>query len=114
MGRIKALDEILDSMVQTGNDLIKAANELKSYFSTAPTQTDSPNESLEQGGAPEPALSYEEIRGILADKVSQEGGRYKAAVKDLIRKYSDTGNLSGISPEKYSTLVAELEVMENG
>lgn len=62
----------------------------------------------------EPAApSKEDVRKLLVEKANMEGGIYRAAVKGLVRKYSETGQLSTISPEHYPDLMIELEAVGN-
>lgn len=42
-----------------------------------------------------------------------DAGKHKADVKGIVAKYSSDGTLSGIPADKYSEVVAELEVVGN-
>ena len=41
-------------------------------------------------------------------------GKYKAEVKALVAKYSETGTLKGVPETSYAALIAESEVIGNG
>lgn len=63
----------------------------------------------------EPANTYtkEEVRAKLAQKAKADGGKYKGDVKGIVAKFSSDGTLTGVPADKYSELVAELEVVGN-
>lgn len=55
----------------------------------------------------------EEVRAKLAQMSKADAGKHKADVKGIVVKYSSDGTLSGIPADKYSEVVAELEVIGN-
>lgn len=55
----------------------------------------------------------EEVRAKLAQMSKADAGKHKADVKGIVAKYSSDGTLSGIPADKYSEVVAELEVVGN-
>ena len=55
----------------------------------------------------------EEVRAKLAQMSKADAGKHKADVKGIVAKYSSDGTLSGIPTDKYSEVVAELEVIGN-
>ena len=55
----------------------------------------------------------EEVRAKLAQKAKADGGKYKGEVKGIVAKFSSDGTLTGVPADKYSELVAELEVVGN-
>ena len=55
----------------------------------------------------------EEVRAKLAQKAKADGGKYKGDVKGIVAKFSSDGTLTGVPADKYSELVAELEVVGN-
>lgn len=59
------------------------------------------------------SISKEEVRKLLVEKSNMDGGIHKPAVKNLVKKYSDTGQLSTIAPEHYAGLLKELEGIGN-
>lgn len=55
----------------------------------------------------------EDVRAMLAQKAKADGGRFKADVKEIVAKFSSDGTLTGVPEDKYSELVADLEVLGN-
>lgn len=55
----------------------------------------------------------EEVRAKLAQMSKADAGKHKADVKGIVAKYSSDGTLSGIPADKYSEVVADLEVVGN-
>ena len=55
----------------------------------------------------------EDVRAKLAQKAKADGGKYKGVVKGIVAKFSSDGTLTGVPADKYSELVAELEVVGN-
>lgn len=55
----------------------------------------------------------EDVRAKLAQKAKADGGKYKGDVKGIVAKFSSDGTLTGVPADKYSELVAELEVVGN-
>ena len=87
-----------------------ALSAIKGLLAGKPEKAEAPKtEKAEE----QPALSKEDVRKLLVEKSNMDGGAYRAAVKDLVRKYSETGQLSTISPEHYPDLMKELEAVGN-
>lgn len=59
---------------------------------------------------PDPALTLEQVRAVLADK-SRQG--HTAEIRALLQKYG-ASKLSQIDPAHYKALLAEAEVLTNG
>lgn len=59
---------------------------------------------------PEPELTLEQVRAVLADK-SRQG--HTAEIRALLQKYG-ASKLSQIDPAHYKALLAEAEVMTGG
>jgi len=55
----------------------------------------------------------EEVRAMLSQKAKVDGCKYKAEVKAIVAKYSEDGTLTKVPEDKYSELMAELEVVGN-
>lgn len=55
----------------------------------------------------------EDVRAMLAQKAKAEGGKFKVSVKEIVAKFSSDGTLTGVPEDKYSELVADLEVVGN-
>lgn len=119
MGKMNELSATIDEMIACGNGLVKAAEALKAFYSSenGTAQEGKPAEPLKKED-PEPptaekSISKEDVRKLLVAKSNADGGAYKPAVKELVKKYSGTGQLSSIPTEKYADVVAELEGIGN-
>ena len=84
------------------------ANWLTEMFSTT-AAVDEAQES-EPVSTPEPQLTLEQVRAVLAGK-SRMG--FTAEIRTLLQKYG-AAKLSGIDPANYKALVADAEVLGNG
>jgi len=121
-----AIADSLKDFVSCGERMIAVAKEIKAIF----TDTDSvkaiedsaPTTKAKAAKAkPVPIAdsepkkySKEDIRGILAAKANEAGGRYKASVKAIVKKYSDGGNLTDVPVESYEALIKEVEGLIDG
>ena len=118
MSKMSELSATLDEMIACGNGLVKAAEALRDFYSSGnePTKEKKPAKT-EEKATPEPAaekaISKEDIRKLLVAKSNADGGAYKPAVKELVKKYSETGQLSSIPAEKYADVITELEGIGN-
>lgn len=118
MSKMSELSAALDEMIACGSGLVKAAEALKALYSfeNGPVQEKEPAKAGKKA-VPEPAgeknISKEDVRKLLVAKSNADGGAYKPAVKELVKKYSETGQLSSIPEEKYADVVAELEGIGN-
>ena len=81
------------------------ANWLTEMFSTT-VSVDEAQEG-EPVSPPEPALTLEQVRAVLADK-SRQG--HTAEIRALLQKYG-ASKLSGIDPTNYKALLADAEVL---
>ena len=61
----------------------------------------------------EKTYTKEEVRAMLSQKAKIDGCKYKVEVKELVAKYSSDGTLTKVPEDKYSELMAELEVVGN-
>lgn len=117
MSKMGDLSAILDEMVECGNTLIRTATALKDFYSSTEDTKKEPETVKEETNAPvseTKTYSKEDVRALLSQKASEADGKYKVAVKELVKKYADGGTLKDIQPENYAALVAELEVIANG
>ena len=71
--------------------------------------TDTPAEPVTE----EKTYTKEEVRVMLSQKAKIDGCKYKVEVKNLVAKYSSDGTLTKVPEDKYSELMAELEVVGN-
>jgi hypothetical protein len=60
---------------------------------------------MQSASAPEPAVTLEEVRSVLADK-SRAG--FTAQIRSLLQKYG-ADKLSGVDPANYKALLADVE-----
>jgi hypothetical protein len=119
------LSQLLEDLITCGNTLIQTAQSLKDFYSQAEenvpekpadkTPKKKETASKPQPPAEEPAKTYtkEEVRALLAKKANENGGAYKSAVKELVKKYGNGGSLTNVKPEDYPALVAEMEAVSN-
>ena len=101
----------LDELITCGQNMVKAANDLKAYFSST-EESDAPAAVTEKPiiENTEPTVSayaFADVRKAFSAK-SHEG--YTEEVKALITKYG-AAKLSSIKEENYSALMADLEVI---
>lgn len=76
--------------------------------------TPSPVEKIAAEEKAEPVTyTKEDVRSKLAQKAKADGGKYKGEVKGVVAKFSSDGTLTGVPEDKYTELVAELEVVGN-
>lgn len=61
----------------------------------------------------EKTYTKEDVRAMLSQKAKIDGCKYKVEVKNLVAKYSSDGTLTKVPEDKYSELMAELEVVGN-
>lgn len=102
---------------------------LSDIYSSAPEETPKPKAKEAKVETPAPAeetsaeaetpveeaktYTKEEVRATLAQKAKLDGGKYKNDVKAKVAKYSSDGTLTNVPEDKYSELMAELEVVGN-
>ena len=118
MSKMSNLDLVLDEMIEAGQQMIKAATELKAIFSeAAPVERNVALEPIKEEKkevpTPEPETkkyTFQEVRGIMA---TLAGTNKKAEAKALLTKYG-ADRLSAVKEEDYAALVADAEVLLNG
>lgn len=110
MSKMSELSTMIDSLIECGQKLIDVGNGLKEFYSETATKETKP---VEQPSAVE-KISFEDVRKILASKSSEDDGKYKSQIKELVAKYSSTGTLKGVPEDSYAALIAEAEVIGNG
>ena len=122
MSKTKDLLQLLEELGECGVKLTETAAALKEHFSSEKTVTSVTEEKPAKAQPPKteakeeaaPSYTKEKVRELLSEVAAKEEGKYKAQVKDLVKKYADGGSLKDIPEDKYSDLVAELEVIGNG
>ena len=106
----QALSEIYSSATeQTEQPKATAKKEKPVKVSEPVPATDTPAEPVTE----EKTYSKEDVRAMLSQKAKIDGCKYKVEVKELVAKYSSDGTLTKVPEDKYSELMAELEVVGN-
>ena len=82
---------------------------LSEIYSSATEETPQPKTTVKK----EKTYTKEEVRALLSQKAKIDGCKYKVEVKELVAKYSSDGTLTKVPEDKYSELMAELEVVGN-
>ena len=57
-----------------------------------------------------PTYTKEQVRAILAKKSREDNGRYKDAVRSIVRKYG-SGSLTSVEVTDYAAVIAEAEAL---
>ncbi len=126
MSTPKIPEDLIKALIACSENLIVVAESLKACAEVPETKK---KEATKEDPAPEKAVTtattvteekpeikvptFEEVRKTLAGISSQDDGKYKSQVKDLVGKYSSTGTLKGVPEESYAALVAEAEEIIN-
>ena len=123
MSKQKIPEDLIKALIACSENLIVVAESLKAYADVPETKK---KEATKEDPEPEMAVTtvteekpevkvptFEEVRKTLAGISSQDDGKYKSQVKDLVGKYSSTGTLKGVPEESYAALVAEAEEIVN-
>ena len=105
-----ALSEIYSSATEeTPQPKTTVKKEKTAKVSEPAPATDTPAEPVTE----EKTYTKEEVRAMLSQKAKIDGCKYKVEVKELVAKYSSDGTLTKVPEDKYSELMAELEVVGN-
>lgn len=102
MSKMSELSMVLDALIECGNKLTQAAEQLRSYYSA-----DEPPKEEPKTAEPQKTVTLEEVRAVLAEK-SRAGKT--TAVKELLRKHG-ADKLSDIDPSEFAALLADAEVL---
>ena len=108
MSKMSDMATTIEELRNAAAAITDVANWLTEMFSTT-VDVDETQES-EPVSPPEPALTLEQVRAVLADK-SRKG--HTAEIRALLQKYG-ASKLSGIDPANYKALVADAEVLGDG
>lgn len=108
MSKMSDIAASIEELRSAAAAITDVANWLTEMFST--TATEGKAQESESVSPPEPQLTLEQVRAILADK-SRMG--FTAEIRSLLQKYG-AAKLSGIDPIHYKALVAEAEVLGDG
>ena len=105
-----ALSEIYSSATEeTEQPKATGKKEKPAKVSEPVPAVDTPAEPVTE----EKTYTKEEVRAMLSQKAKIDGCKYKVEVKELVAKYSSDGTLTKVPDDKYSELMAELEVVGN-
>ena len=100
MSRMSDMAQTIENLRSAAAAISDAADWLTKMFSGE----DAP------ASLPEPELTLEQVRAVLADK-SRQG--HTAEIRALLQRYG-ASKLSQIDPAHYKALLAEAEVLTNG
>lgn len=106
--KTQELSKLIDELIACGNRLIETAEGLKDLCSNT---TDNKEENLKESDIK--TYTDVEVRSALGEKAKVENRKYKPEVKALVEKYSSDGTFTGISSDKYTELMKELEGIGN-
>lgn len=108
MSKMSDMAATIEELRNAAATITDVANWLAEMFSKT-AAVDETQES-EPVSPPEPQLTLEQVRAVLADK-SRMG--FTAEIRALLQKYG-AAKLSGIDPVHYTALVADAEVLGDG
>lgn len=140
MSKMSELSQVLDELISCGERMIQIADSLKDLVACGDrmigiakdikeifTEDDSPKlptkttkaAKTTKATAPEPvteeapakAYTKEEVRGVLSAKANAENSKFKAAVKDIVKKYGIGESLTNVDANDYAALVADVEAL---
>lgn len=126
MSKMSDLSALLDNLISYGEALAETGRALKDFYSNTDEPAPAAKSRAKEKKAPatetepetqkEEALHYskEDVRGILAAKASEAGGRFRTEVKALVRKYGNGGSLTDVPTAYYPDLVKEVEGLTDG
>ena len=103
MSRTSDMSQNIEELRSAAAAISDAADWLTRMFSEQPQAEDTP------ASPPEPELTLEQVRAVLADK-SRKG--HTAEVRALLQKYG-AKKLSGVDPANYKALLADAEVLND-
>lgn len=105
----QALSDIYSSTEDAPQPKATAKKEKPAKASEPEPTTDTPAETETDVKT----YTKEEVRATLSQKAKLDGCKYKVEVKAIVAKYSEDGTLTKVPEDKYSELMAELEVVGN-
>lgn len=108
MSKMSDMTATIEELRNAAAAITDVANWLTEMFSTTAAVDEA--QKSEPVSPPEPALTLEQVRAVLADK-SRQG--HTAEIRSLLQKYG-AAKLSGIAPAHYKALVADAEVLGDG
>lgn len=105
-----ALSEIYSSATEETPQPKATAKREKPVKVSEPVTTEEPPAEAK---TEEKTYTKEVVRATLSQKAKLDGCKYKSEVKAIVAKYSEDGTLTKVPEDKYSELMAELEVIGN-
>lgn len=105
MSKMSDMAAAIEELRNAAATITAVADWLTEMFST--TATEDKAQEGESVSPPDPQLTLEQVRAVLADK-SRMG--FTAEIRNLLQKYG-AAKLSGIDPVHYKALVADAEVL---
>ena len=108
MSKMSDMAAAIEELRNAAATITGVADWLIEMFST--TATEDKSQEGESVSPPEPQLTLEQVRAILADK-SRKG--HTAEIRSLLQKYG-AAKLSGIDPANYKALLADVEGLADG
>ena len=109
MSRMSNMAQTIEELRTAAAAITDAANWLTQQFSGENNDKQQSNEIAATAAKPQPALTLEQVRAILADK-SRAG--HTAAIRDLLQKYG-ASKLSQVDPKNYEALLRDAEVLDH-
>ena len=106
MGEMSELAITLDEIVVAGQELLRQILEFREELMPKNKKEDGAQETVREG------YSKEEIRALLAQKASEDGGRFRADVKAIVKKYGNGGSLTDVPEERYPDIVREVQELK--
>ena len=103
MSRMSDMAQTVEELRSAAAAISDAADWLTKMFGGEPQAEDTP------ASPPEPELTLEQVRAVLADK-SRKG--HTTEIRALRQKYG-AAKLSGIDPANYKALLADAEVLND-
>ena len=97
MSKMSEMSATIEELRRCAAAISDAADWLAEQFSG--------NEPVPETAPAEPVLTLEAVRAVLADK-SRAG--YTAQIRSLLQKYG-ANKLSGVAPDNYKALLADVE-----
>lgn len=126
MSKMSELSALLDNLISCGETLAETGRALKDFYSGTDDPATAAKSKAKEKKAPareseseapkEETTHYskEDVRGILAAKANEAGGRFKTEVKALVKKYGNGGSLTDVPDESYPALIKEVEGLTDG
>ena len=116
------LAELITDLKRTGEIIVSITESLTALFSEADPVPQkkkaarSAKKTEENPTAEEPqtpSYTKEDVRALLARTASEDGGKHRMEVREIVRKYGNGGCLTDVDEKDYPALVAEVEGLKD-